>query len=101
MARKVFIVSNGGHDYSAAAEFGEIVFCTDGYIRKDDIHQMYTALSSALKDADADDYIMMGSLTSMCSIAVGIMADRFGEVNLLIHSGEGYVYRHLVFESRQ
>lgn len=101
MSRKVFIVSNGGHDYSPAAEFGEIVFCTEGYIRKEDIHQMYTAVSDALKNAEADDYIMMGSLTSMCCVAVGIMADRFGEVNLLVHSAEGYVHRHLVFESRQ
>ena len=98
MSRKVFIVNNGGHDYSQAERFGEIVFCTDQPIKKDDIHQMYRELSLALQDAKPDDYLLVSSLTSLCMIAAAILADRFGELHLLLFSGGDYICRDLILE---
>lgn len=96
--RKVFIVNNGGHDYSSAARFGEIVFCTDRPIHRDDVHQMYRELSFALADADAEDYILVSSLTSLCMVAAAIMADRFGELHLLIYNNGEYIDRDLILD---
>ena len=97
MTRKVFIVSNGGHDYSDAERFGEIVFCTEGVIRKDDVSQMYREINEALSHATADDYILVSSLTSMCMVAAGIFADRFGELHLLLFKDGQYVDRDVIF----
>ena len=99
MTRKVFITSNGGHDYSDAARFGELVFCTDVAIRKDDIAHMYREFIIAMQDAEEDDYVLVGSLTSMCMVAAGIMADRFGRLNCLIFRDGKYIDRTIMLES--
>lgn len=96
MTRKVYIVSDGGHDYTAAEKFGEIVFCTDRLIKRGDIAQMYREISDALIDARADDYILVSSLTSMCMIAAAIMADQFGQVHFLIFENGKYEAHDLI-----
>ncbi len=95
--RKVYIVNNGGHDYSDAEKFGDIVFCTEGALAKDDISQMYREMDSALMDAKATDLILITSLASLCAVAAAIMADRFGEVHFLIYHNGKYQERDLVF----
>jgi hypothetical protein len=98
MSRKVFIVNNGGHDYSDAERFGEITFCTDSVIRKDDIAQMYRELHVALDTARADDYLLVSSLTSLCMVAAAILADKFGELHLLLFKDGHYVDRDLILD---
>lgn len=96
MKRKVFIVNNGGHDYSDAERFGEIVFCTQAVIRKDDVAQMFREIDEALSWANRDDYILVSSLTSMCMVAAGIFAEKFGELHLLLYKDGQYVARDLI-----
>jgi hypothetical protein len=96
MTRKVFIVNNGGHDYSDAQRFGELVFCTENVIRKDDVSQMYRELNAALDEAQADDFLLVSSLTSLCMVASAILADRFGELHLLLFKDGQYVERDLI-----
>ncbi len=98
MSRKVFIVSNGGHDYSDAARYGEIVFCTDEVIKKDDVAQMYRVISESLNDAEADDFLLISSLTSLCTVAAAILAARFGELHLLLYKEGQYVQRDLILD---
>jgi hypothetical protein len=98
VSRKVFIVSNGGHDYSDAARYGEIVFCTDELIRKDDVAQMYRVLSESLDQAEADDLLLISSLTSLCTVAAAILAARFGELHLLLYKDGEYVKRDLILD---
>lgn len=97
MGRQVFIVNNGGHDYSGAEQFGTIVFCTESVIRKDDTAQMFRELSEALSWAHADDYLLVSSLTSLCMIAAGYMAERFGELHLLLYKDGQYVARDIIY----
>lgn len=94
---KVYVVNNGGHDYSDAERFGEVVFCTDAFIRRDDTGLMYRALHEALKDAEPEDYLMMSSLTSMCVVASGILVEKFGQLNMLILHNQQYTARKVVF----
>ena len=98
MGRKVFVVNNGGHDYSSAEQFGEIIFCTESVIRKDDTAQMFRELNETLSWANRDDYLLVSSLTSLCMIAAGIMADKFGEIHLLLYKDGQYVARDILFE---
>jgi hypothetical protein len=96
MTRKVFIVSGGGHDYSDAKRFGELVFCTDEVVRKDDVAQMYRVLSHALSESNPEDCIIVSSLSSLCMVAAAIMAYRWGELHLLIFKDGQYVPRDLI-----
>lgn len=98
MKRKVFIVSNGGHDYSDAERFGEIIFLTDHVIPKNDVAQMFRELNDGLEMAEAQDLLLISSLTSLCSIASAILANRFGEVHFLIHHNGKYEQRDLILE---
>ena len=95
---KVFIVSDGGHDYSDAERFGELVYCTEGVIRKDDIAQMYRELNSKLALAEPGDYLLISSLTSLCSVAAAILGFQFGEVHFLLYKDGQYVSRDLILE---
>lgn len=94
--RKVYVVNDGGHDYSDAERFGELVFCTDRVIRKDDTAQMFRELSESLARARQDDYILVSSLTSLCMIAAAIMAEEFGEIHLLIFKDGKYEARDVI-----
>lgn len=100
MTKTVFIVSDGGHDYSDATRFGEIKFCTERVIRKDDVSQMYRELNEAMADARPDDLLLISSLTSLCSIAASILAARFGEVHFLVFAGGQYHQRDLILDAQ-
>ena len=99
MKRRVYIVNNGGHNYDDAARFGEIVFCTDSVMRKDDTAQMYRELNNVLRESEPHDYILISSLATLCSIATGIMAAQHGEVHLLLYKDGQYVERDIIFDN--
>jgi len=96
---RVYIVSNGGHDYSAAAEFGELTYCTEGSIRKDDVAQMYRELNEAMELSEPSDFVLVSSLTSLCMVASAIMAAKHGEVHLLLYKDGKYVQRDLMLDA--
>lgn len=96
--KKVYVLSDGGHDYRAAEKFGKITICTEGPLHKNDISQMYRLLEDALYDAQAEDYILVSSLTSLCMVASAIMANRFGQIHLLIYRDGNYEARDLLLD---
>lgn len=94
--KKVYIVNDGGHDYEKAERFGDITFCVRKGISRWDISRMYIEIHAALQDAEPTDYLLISSLTSMFSVAVAIMAYRFGEVHFLIYKDGDYIERDLI-----
>lgn len=98
----VYVPNKGEHDYSAAWDFGEVVFCTAGTMSRTDIPTMYSELSKAMESAEPDDYILMTSLTSLCSIACSIFASKFGRLNLLMYERGRYIERSVhILEATQ
>lgn len=97
MSRKVYVPNKGPHDYRDAEAFGELVFCTVGSLDKFDTAQMYRELADALHDSIPEDYILLTSLTSLCSIACALFGHKHGRLNLLIHNKDGYVVRTVIF----
>lgn len=95
---RVYVVNRGGHDYSAAERFGELVYCSDGEMDKWDINQMYRQMSQALEDSVPEDYVLLTSLTSLCSVACSVFAARHGRLNLLIFKDGDYVARTIVMD---
>lgn len=99
----VYVLNDGGHDYSDAERFGMLVMCTTGTLDKFDLPQMQAVLAEALADSYPSDYILLTSLTSLCCVATGYMAARHGELHLLVHSSKNncYVARSLYFDTQQ
>ena len=93
----VYVLNKAPHDYSDAERYGELFYCTTGPLDKLDLSQMYRELDRALEDSQPDDWILLTSLTSLCSVACSIFAIRHNRLNLLIHTREGYVDRSLYF----
>lgn len=96
MSRKVFIVSDGGKDYTAAEQFGQIVFCTDAQFKRTDIASMSRQLTETLIDAKPDDLLMVAGLPQLLMVASAIITEQCGRVNFLIYDGSQYVQRDLV-----
>lgn len=96
---RVYVLNRGPHDYEHAEQFGELVFCTEGLLDRDDTSQMYRELLEAMQDSQQDDYILLTSLTSLCSIACSIFTYKHGRLNLLIYKDGTYIQRTLVFNN--
>lgn len=95
---KVYVVNRGGHDYSAASRFGTLVYCTEGILSKYDTGQMFRELLASMADSEPEDYILLTSLTTLCSVAAAIFAHQHGRVNFLIYKDNDYVERKLTFD---
>lgn len=91
----VYIPNKGPHDYSQAERFGTLVYCTDGSLDKFDTSEMYRQLKYAMSDSEPEDFILLGSLTSLCCVACSIFAAKHWRINMLIHRSDGYVERSL------
>jgi hypothetical protein len=95
--RTVYIVNDGGHDYSASTHFGSLKFLTSGCVSKYNTGKMVRYIEEGLKDSHKDDYILLCSFSTLCSIACAIFAHMHGTLNLLIMKDGGYVERRLDF----
>lgn len=94
---KVFVINKGAHDYTPAESFGELTYCTEGMFSKFNTSQMVRVFEDALKNSKPDDYILLTSLTTLCSIACCVFALQHGRLNLLIFKEDRYVERKVVF----
>ena len=94
--RRVFVLNDGGHDYSGAAEFGEVIVCSEGMVPKNDIAQMFRLLNPLLEESQKDDLIVIGSLASMVGVASAIMAGLHGEVHYLVFGNGRYAVKDLM-----
>lgn len=94
----VYILNRGPHDYTPAEQFGSLEFCTSGSIDRNDIAQMYRECSSAMRDSQPDDYIVLTSLASLCSVACSIFAMKHGQLNLLIFHDGAYIERTIYLD---
>ena len=99
MSRKVYILTDGGHNYSDAERFGVITFCHVTVRNKDDISQMYRELTDCLKDSSEMDMLLISSLTSLCCVATAILTEWHGRVNFLVFHEGKYVERNLVLNN--
>lgn len=95
---KVYILNRGGHDYSAAERFGELVVLSDGILPRENTSHMVRVLAP-IRESSPHDYILLSSLSIMCSIACSMFALRHGKLNILIFKGVSYVERRIDFTS--
>jgi len=94
--KKVFIVNKSAHDFSAAEEYGKIVFLSEGPMNRYATNHMVRTFTDVMKDSNSSDYIVLCSLNVMNSIACTVFARMHGTLNLLLFKDGKYVERNLV-----
>ncbi len=96
VARVVYVPNKDARlDYSAAYDFGHVMFCTEGELNRKDVTTMHSALSSALAESEPDDYILIGSLATVCAVACAVFAKTHGRLNLLLYERGKYIERSI------
>jgi len=81
---KVYVVSNGGHDFSKAQVFGSPVFLSHGTVNKFRITEMAREFGRLMEGSQPDDYIIPNGPTAMSAIACSLFAYKHGRLNLLL-----------------
>ena len=82
--RKVFIVNKSTHDFSAATEFGDLIYLSEGSINRFNTSRIYRAFYPILKNSHEEDYILITGLTVMNLVAAFIFAMKHKRLNLLL-----------------
>jgi hypothetical protein len=95
---KVYIPYKSYHNFNDAKRFGELVFCTDRMINREDVQYITRLVVAAMEGAEASDYIMISGLSVINSIMCGIFVGRFGRINFLMFNDDtqSYVSRKVV-----
>lgn len=95
---KVFIPNKGGHDYSKAERYGELVFVTEGFIDRWAVTHMYRSWIKALETSDPNDWILETSLNTLCSVGASVFSLKHQRLNLLLFKDGDYLARTLLVD---
>lgn len=93
--RRVYIVNQSGHDFSAVKAYGEPYFLTKGLVNRQALNYMYRQSVSALKDSNKNDYILISGLASQVAILSTAFGFMHGKVNFLIYEAGQYHVRRI------
>lgn len=98
---RVFIVNKGCHDYSAAREFGELVYLSDTSMDRFDLSKIWRQFEPLLHSAGPDDFLLPSGLTNMTVVAASIFVTKYNRLNLLLFKsnkkGGKYVKETIIF----
>jgi len=92
--KKVYIVNRSSHDFSAAEQFGELVFLSEGPMNRYSTNNMYRVFKEVMEESSGDDYIVPCALNVMNSIACALFAYKHGKLNLLLFKDGSYIERN-------
>jgi len=81
---KVFIPNKSVHDFSPALKFGDLVFLSEGNVRRYNTSSVYRKFKPLLKYSSPDDYLLVSGLTTLNLIAAFILTQMHGRLNLLL-----------------
>lgn len=95
---KVYIVNKSSHDFTAASEYGDVMFLSEGKMNRYDTNDMIRQFSTVMKDSSPDDYIVPCSLNVMNSIACAVFAVKHKKLNLLLFKDRKYIERNHVLD---
>ena len=92
---KVLVVNKSCHDLTAATEFGDIVFMSEGRTGRYSTGRMYRQIKPFIDESDAEDLILLSGLPTMQSVACSMFAFKHGRLNLLIHKMDRNTGKHI------
>lgn len=94
--RRVYILGDGGHDYTDARRFGELHFINIPVEMKWEISAVYDLLREELMESSEEDLLLISNLASHLAIATAIMVEWYGRVNFLLYRNNTYEEKILV-----
>jgi hypothetical protein len=97
MAKHVYIVNKSSHDFSAAEQFGDIIFLSEGPMNRYATNNMHREFSEKMFGSHPDDYIVPCALNVMNSLACAIFVHKHGKLNLLLFKDGEYIERNHIF----
>ncbi len=101
---KVFVPNKSVHDFSPAVKFGELVFLSEGNVRRYNTSSLYMRFQPLLKDSTPEDYLLVTGLTTLNLIAAFILTQLHGRLNLLLFKSQAnnkfYIERVLIGEEK-
>ena len=94
--RNVYIVNKSNHDFSAARNYGKLIFLSEGPMNRYSTNNMLRVFTDKMSDSKKEDYIVPCSLNVMNSIACALFAHKHGKLNLLLFKEGDYIERNHV-----
>lgn len=95
--KHVYIVNKSSHDFSAAEQYGEVIFLSEGPMNRYSTNNMHRTFTDKMKDSSPDDYIVPCALNVMNSLACAIFSHKHGKLNLLLFKDGEYLERNHIF----
>jgi hypothetical protein len=95
---RVFVVNKSSHDFSPAAEFGELVYLSEGPMNRYEANNMARQFLPHLLCSSKEDYLLPCGLSIMNMIAASVFAHLHGRLNLLLYKNKVYKEINLVFD---
>lgn len=91
----VYIPNKSGNVYTAAEQFGELIYVSEGKVALAEVNNLYLDTIEALRDSSPDDYIVMAGPYSLVAIICAVFARKHGRLNPLIYRDGEYIRREL------
>lgn len=99
---KVFIPNRSTHDFSAATEFGDLVFLSTGNQSRYNTSKTYRSFWPVLRNSTSEDFLLITGLTVLNIVAAFILVQKHGRLNLLLfkthENNKSYIERILMGE---
>ena len=95
----VYIVNKSCHNFSAAKHFGNLVYMTEGTINRYAVSIIYREFIKFLDKSKPEDYLIVTGMSTMLSIACGILAAKHQRLNLLLYKNGRYLERTIMFDN--
>lgn len=98
--KKVYVVAKGLHNWTAAEQYGELVFLSTAPFSRTAVSNITRLFVPKLANSQSDDYIVITGMSVMCSIACALFALKHKRLNLLLFDAvtEKYVKRTLMLD---
>ena len=89
---KVYIINESGHDFSAARQFGKLIFITQGRVVGRQLNKHFRSAEEALRDFSSEDYILCTSLQILNFVVGYIIGWRHvSPIQVLYYHNGGYI----------
>lgn len=93
---KVFVVNQSPHNFKPAAQYGELVFMSEGSIDRFATNRMIRQFTPFLAESSDEDHLVISGPTVMNVMAAVMLARKHGGVlNILLERRGSYVQRAL------
>lgn len=97
----VFVVADSGHEYSKAADRGNIVFLYEDKVNVFASDKLVKEIEEKLANSEPGDFLILSGNQLAAAIAFDVMLNKHGQVNVLIYSFKFQLYELRTIQATQ